>query len=195
MTLGRALLLALALVAASATGAAAHRLKLFASVAGTEVTGYGFFVGGGRPAGVAIVARDAAGAEIWRGTTGDDGSFAFTVTRPEALTLTLDAGDGHAVTETLSADRFGAAPAATPAPVAVATSTPTDPPAAARDDAALAALIAVEVDKSVARQLRPLLEAQAAAEARVRLNDILGGLGWIAGLVGVGLTVAHRRRR
>ena len=66
--------------------------------------------------------------------------------------------------------------------------------APAGDDAALAALVAAEVDKAVARQIRPLLEASAAAEARLRLNDILGGLGWIAGLVGVGLVVARRRK-
>jgi nickel transport protein len=201
----RVALLALALVMVAGGPAWAHRLKLFAAVAGNEVSGYGFFVGGGRPAGVPIVARDASGAEIWRGTTGDDGAFAFTVTKPEALTLSLDAGDGHAVEETLSADRFGAAPeppvstapkqAAMPNPRPGAEATaPISAEAKARLLARVSAVVAAEVDKAVARQIRPLLEAQAAAEARIRLNDILGGLGWIAGLVGVGLYFSRRSK-
>lgn len=199
-------LLAFAVLAVTSGPALAHRLKLFAAVGGNEVSGYGFFIGGGRPAGVPIVARDAGGTEVWRGTTGDDGAFAFTVTRPEALTLSLDAGDGHAVEETLAADRFGAVaepPALVPTvakDVAVPGGTNEDiaeitarmEPIAKQMELRVAASIAAEVDKAVARQIRPLLEAQAAAETRIRVNDILGGLGWIAGLVGVGLFFARR---
>jgi nickel transport protein len=190
----RVAVLALALVMLAGGSAWAHRLKLFAAVAGNEVSGYGFFVGGGRPAGVPIIARDVSGAEIWRGTTGDDGAFAFTVTKPETLTLSLDAGDGHAVEETLSADRFGAAPEPPASTAPKQASAPISAEAKARLLARVSAVVAAEVDKAVARQIRPLLEAQAAAEARIRLNDILGGLGWIAGLVGVGLYFSRRSK-
>jgi nickel transport protein len=177
----RAALLAFAVFLAATGNAAAHKLKLFAAAAGDTVSGYGFFVGGGRPAGAALVARDAGGNTVWRGTTGDDGSFSFTVAAPAGLTLSIDAGDGHAAEATIAGG--GSAPVP-----------PSSAAAPAGDDAALAALVAAEVDKAVARQIRPLLEASAAAEARLRLNDILGGLGWIAGLVGVGLVVARRRK-
>lgn len=183
-------LLALAVLVLGIGDAAAHRLKLFATAEGQTVSGYGFFVGGGRAAGAPIVARDGAGAEIWRGTTGEDGGFRFD-TPAAGLTLLLDAGDGHAAELTLGPDRF--APATPASPPVIAADAPTSAPIA-RDDAALAALVAAEVDKAVARQIRPLLEASAAAEARLRLNDILGGLGWIAGLVGVGLIAARRKR-
>jgi nickel transport protein len=204
----RVAVLALAVLMVAGGPAFAHRLKLFAAVAGNEVSGYGFFIGGGRPAGVPIVARNAEGAEVWRGNTGEDGGFAFTVAQPEALTLVLDAGDGHAVEETLTADRFAStAPPAEPIPPISATSDatrnaatpsvgvdPLTPEIEARIAARVATSVAAEVDKAVARQIRPLLEAQAAAEGRIRVNDVLGGLGWIAGLVGVALFFTRRRK-
>lgn len=185
--------LALAFLGLMATEASAHRLKLFAAAAGQTVSGYGFFVGGGRAAGTPISARDGAGLEIWRGATNDDGTFAFDVARPGAVTLVLDAGDGHAAETTLLAGGADAVPAAAPVSApAAATAAPT---AAALDAATLAPLIAAEVDRAVARHIRPLLEANAATEARIRLNDVLGGLGWITGLAGTALFFRGRKRR
>jgi hypothetical protein len=39
--------------------AAAHRLKLFLTTDAGDLTGYAFFVGGGRPEGVELVVTDA----------------------------------------------------------------------------------------------------------------------------------------
>ncbi|MFP4077364.1 MAG: hypothetical protein ACLFTD_12930, partial [Halochromatium sp.] len=50
------------------------------------------------------------------------------------------------------------------------------------------------VEQAVARQLRPLREALAEAQARVAFRDLLGGLGYIAGLAGLGLWWTRRRR-
>jgi nickel transport protein len=52
-----------------------------------------------------------------------------------------------------------------------------------------------DLDRAVARQTRPLLEALERAEARLRFNDVAGGIGTIVGLVGLGLWASARRRR
>jgi nickel transport protein len=49
------------------------------------------------------------------------------------------------------------------------------------------------VDTAVARQIRPLLEAQAEADGRVRFNDVMGGIGMIVGLAGAALWASARR--
>lgn len=184
----------------------AHRLKLFATVTDGAISGYGFFVGGGRAGDVDVIVRDAAGAEIARVKTDAVGAFSYRPAAPGAFTLTLDTGDGHATEVAIAPERFAeVAPPATAEP-APAADTPAPPSGAAFEPDALARAVAVEVGKSlaatvdraaeraVARQIQPLLEAYAEAEARIRVNDILGGLSWIVGLVGIGAWVLSRRR-
>jgi nickel transport protein len=181
----RPVLIALALLLVAVAPASAHRLKLFATVEDGTIVGYAFFVGGGRPAGVALVIRDADGREVHRGATDAAGAFRWRPPQAATYRLVVDAGDGHGASATITADRLGGtvSPAAPPAPVPVA--------APARcSDGELAAL----VDAAVARQVAPLLAAHAEAEARLRFNDIVGGIGMILGLGGVWALAAARRR-
>jgi hypothetical protein len=85
----RALLLLLAL--ALAGPAEAHKLKVFATVEGAEVTGYAFFVGGGRPQGAAWIVTDGAGSEIARGETDAAGGFRAAVPQPVSSAITAKA--------------------------------------------------------------------------------------------------------
>jgi nickel transport protein len=50
------------------------------------------------------------------------------------------------------------------------------------------------IERAVARQIRPLREQLIAAEDRIRLQDILGGIGFIMGLTGLALWLTSRRR-
>jgi nickel transport protein len=171
-----------ALVAAPA---AAHRLKVFATVEGAEIAGYGFFVGGGRAARATVRAEGPGAAPLYAGVADDAGAFRFPAPARGPVTVTLDAGDGHVAAAVLGAERFasaGAARAAEPAPA----------PAAAGDGGLSAAEIAA-IEAAVARQTRPVLEALAAAEARVRFGEVAGGLGVIAGLTGLALWWRGRR--
>ncbi|WP_462322132.1 carboxypeptidase-like regulatory domain-containing protein [Halochromatium sp.] len=51
------------------------------------------------------------------------------------------------------------------------------------------------VEQAVARQVLPLREALAEAQAKASIRDIIGGLGYIAGLAGLGLWWTRRRER
>jgi nickel transport protein len=206
----------LAVVLAFAAPAEAHRLKLFVTAEDGEIGGYAFFVGGGRPEGVDFVVKDGDGREVFRGRTDDQGNFRWRPTVAADYAVTVDAGDGHWVEGKIAADRLSIASAPTrvaPAPAAVSSATvspaaaapeaaPATPAAAAVpacpapiDPATLSRLVAAEVDRAVARQLRPLIEAYDQAEGRVRFNDVTGGIGMIVGLAGAGLWAVSRRRR
>lgn len=185
-----------------ASVADAHRLKMFATVEAGEISGYAFFIGGGRPEGVDFVVKDAAGAEVFRGKTDERGTFRWRPASPADYTVTVDAGDGHWVDGNITADRLGAmtgAPAvvgaAEPTPAASGETLPAPACAAPLDPAAVAAIVEARVDAAVARQLRPFIEAYDLAEGRIRLNDVMGGVGMIVGLAGAGLWATSRRRR
>ncbi|MCW2272936.1 cobalamin biosynthesis protein CbiM [Rhodoblastus acidophilus] len=189
---------ALLLALAAPDPACAHHLKLFLTVEDGALGGYAFFVGGGRPEGSTVIVKDSGGHEIYRGKTDDHGAFRWTPPVAADYAVTVDAGDGHWVEGFLAADRLGA-PAATPTP-ATALPTPSAPKpdasaCAQPDSAALASLVEAQVDRAVARQLRPLIESYTLAEGRVRLNDVMGGIGMIVGLAGMGLWGLARRRK
>ncbi len=163
----------------------AHRLKVFATVESGRVSGYGFFVGGGR-AIAARVSATAGGEPIVEDLPVDaEGRFAFAHDGPGPLRITMDAGEGHRAELLLPAGFPVAAPGATGSGAAAAC------PA---DGAALAALIDARVEAVVARHTRPLAEALAEAEARLRFSDVVAGIGMILGMAGVAAWVAARRR-
>lgn len=185
----RLLAVALAILLAAGTPAAAHKLKVFATVDGQAVRGYAFFVGGGRPEGSAWVAKDAAGNGIAAGATDAEGRFAFDL--PAGLstdvTITVDTHEAHIAATTLAATRFTNAAAPAPA-VPASPAPPTATPAA--DEARLEALVSVAVRK----QVEPLLERMEAMDSRLRLADIMSGIFLIIGLAGIGLWVRGRPR-
>jgi nickel transport protein len=170
-------LLALGLVAGPA---AAHKLKVFARVEAGEIVGSAYFVGGARAAGALVRILDPAGTELARLTPDEQGRFRYRPTHPGDYQVEADSGDGHVARWTLNAGEFGSGPAppAAAAPTPQSTSRP-----AASVDPALAAL----VEEAVARQIAPLREQLLAYEDKVRLHDVLGGLGYILGLAGLAL--------
>ncbi|MCW2285365.1 nickel transport protein [Rhodoblastus acidophilus] len=191
---------AVLLVLAAPRPAWAHRLKLFLTVEDGALGGYAFFVGSGRPEGSAVIVKDGGGHELYRGKTDDHGAFRWKPPVAADYAVTVDAGDGHWVEGFLAADRFGAPAAAptpaTPLPPSSASAPKPETSACAQpDSAALARLVEAQVDKAVARQLRPLIESYDLAEGRVRLNDVMGGIGMIVGLAGMGLWGLARRRK
>ena len=52
-----------------------------------------------------------------------------------------------------------------------------------------------KIEQAVARQVRPLREELLAAQGRAGLRDILGGIGYILGLVGLLIWWQSRRDR
>lgn len=204
------LVFALLALLAVAIPAQAHRLKLFATVEAGNVSGYAFFVGGGRAAGVRLTITDRDGHLLHGGETDADGGFRFAPDRPIALVIAVESGDGHIAETSVDAERFGAGanppllaaappPAATaatvapePTPAPAAESPPLDLSSAA--EARIAALVEAATARAVAAQIRPLLEAHAASEGRARFNDIVGGIGMIVGLCGLAAWGFSRRR-
>lgn len=183
--------LALALILITlASPAAAHRLKLFATVSGADVTGYAFFVGGGRAQGSDWSAHDATGAEIATGKTDAEGRYRFTPRAPVTgpIVVTVDTHEGHVAAARVAPERFGApAPTATVNPGSVF-------PQGGRPILAPSEAIAPQIEAAVQRQVEPLLERIEQMDSRMRITDVISGLFLIIGLAGAGLYLRGRRK-
>jgi len=99
------LILLLALV--SASPAAAHALRVFARLEGDQISGYGFFIGGGRPRDVEWVAQMGE-TPLARGRTDPEGAFRFPVPEPVTgdLKITVNTAEGHIASTTLAQSRL-----------------------------------------------------------------------------------------
>lgn len=194
-----AAVLALAVILmAGAAPALAHKMKLFATAEGPVISGYVYFPGGGRGAGLEVTVTAPDGTALGTVTTDAEGAFHFEATQGVDHRFVARSLDGHLAEFTVPASQLppglsgGAAPggAGSAAPAEAGETPEASAPAPAVDMAALEETIA----RAVAREVNPLREQIEGYEERVRLHDILGGMGWIAGLAGLGFFVLGRRR-
>jgi nickel transport protein len=192
--------LAILLLCAANLPAEAHLLKVFATVEDGSITGYAFFVGGGRPQKALLIIQDKSGSEIYRSNTDDNGGFNWHPPKPQTMTIMVNAGDGHMAQAILDAYRFDPnASDATPLSLPVEKSGGGKPSPgvfgepACSSSAEIGVLVDRSVDRAVSRQVRPLLEAFSATDSRIRLNDVVGGIGMIFGLAGITMWMSARR--
>jgi nickel transport protein len=191
--------LAILLFGSANLPAEAHRLKVFATVEGGSVSGYAFFVGGGRPEKAILIVKDKSGEELYRGKTDNNGAFNWHPKKSQTMTIIVNAGDGHMAQATLDGDRFDPAGASgvmsSPVRAVVGEKSSSAAPLkpVCSTSAEIEALVDRSVDRAVSRQVRPLLEAFSVADTRIRFNDIVGGIGMIFGLAGVAMWMSSRR--
>lgn len=214
MRMFRLLCLSLCLLFASAPLAAAHRVNIFAYVDGGEIqVECGFNRSQKVRRGTVEVFDAATGDKLVQGTTDDGGVFRFPVTEAirdagHDLTVRIIAGEGHQNEWTVAAEELKAATVAsgTSAPVASGAPVPASVPAVeavsvAAVPAGTPAVSGGATPEEVERIVNTALDAKLSpikhllaeqVEAGPSLRDIIGGIGWIFGLVGV---AAYCRRR
>jgi nickel transport protein len=172
-----------------AGSALAHKLKVFARVEAGEIMGSVYFVGGAPASGAEVRVLRADGAVLATPATDAEGRFSYRPDAPGDYLVEADSGDGHVARWKLTAAEFApvAAQRAGQAEVADAPGSVSGTPAASQPAPVPDRAIAALVDEAVARQVGPLREQLQAYEDKVRLHDVLGGLGYILGLAGLAL--------
>jgi nickel transport protein len=183
-----------------ATSAAAHKVTVFAWVEGDTVHTESKFSGGKVVQGGKIEVLDAQGGRLLEGRTDDGGAFSFKVPAAGDLTVVLTAGMGHRNTWRLSAAELGGVgPDGSKLPEHQVATAALQAPANPAPAQIAPGLTAAQVDAIVARQLEEKLAplnrmvAAAGAERGPTLGDIIGGIGYIIGLVGLGAYVRYRK--
>jgi len=184
----------LAFILLLAGQALAHRVNIFAWVEGDTVFVESKYPDGTKVHEGVIRVLDSAGKELLNGKTNEKGEFSFKIPKQDDLTIVLEAGMGHRADWPLSKQDLApggealkpetAAPSrAAPKTEALpSASKETVPGEASLSPAGIDQAIEKALDKKLAPVMRMLAEMH---EQKVRLTDVLGGIGYIAGLVGV----------
>ncbi|MDR2695038.1 MAG: hypothetical protein LBC79_01480, partial [Deltaproteobacteria bacterium] len=167
----------------------AHRVNLFAWDEDGRVCSRSSYGKNARVVDARLTVRDADGKELLQGRSDRDGRFCFARPGAAELLLIVDAGQGHrgefrlsAKTPPLSApSENGTQP--DPAPSAAV------PP----DHEELRRIVREELERVLPPLLERRRETPPGAMEEPGLREILGGLGWIAGLAA--LFAWYRGRR
>ena len=170
----------------------AHKLKVFATGEGEQITGYVYFPGGGRAQGLTVLALAPDGAECGTAVTGANGEFAIRVRLRCNYTLVAQTSDGHRAEFMVEAvDLSGDLPEREAVPAGEDHDLPDGASESKADDENLRAV----VEQAVREQVRPLREQLEAYEEKVRARDVIGGIGYILGAAGIAFYFLGVRKR
>jgi nickel transport protein len=180
--------------------AMAHGVSIFAWLEGDSVHTESKFSGGRLAKGAAVEVFDRAGEKLLEGKTDDHGAFSFRLPKKEELRIVLIAGMGHRNEWTITQqDLEGvtlSGPAAQiPPPSAAAVTAAPSPPASAppADLTDLQAALEQALDKKLSPIIRKLSHLEEGRRS-VSLPDVIGGLGYILGLVGLAAYIHYRHK-
>ena len=174
----------------------AHKVTIFAWVEGDTVHTESKFSGGRVAKQAPIEVYDRTGALLLEGRTDDEGRFVFKAPKQEELRIVLVAGAGHRNEWVVKAEEFAGhmPPVADDDPVLPKQAEPVGAaPLPGRIDISREDLQAM-IEAALEKQLQPVLRRLHQMDEGPRLADIIGGIGYILGLVGLGAYIHFRRR-
>jgi len=189
----------------------AHRVNVFAWVEGKTIYTTAKFSGGKVARESRVEVYDSQKKLILQGQTDKQGAFSFPVPKTDNLEIVVEAGTGHrgswqvkkseltSATATESPNPDDSAPTTSilkpAAETVTATAVATVNPDPQISSAELEKIVEKVVNRSLTEKLHPLM--QMLAEIRnpdPGLKDILGGLGYIFGLVGIVAYIKSRKQ-
>ncbi len=198
-----ALLAALALILVATPVAWAHKVNVFARVEGNRIIVEGYFGGKARAIDCPVEVLDSKGAKIHEGRTDSNGVYSFEATEVSSvngdLKIVLQAGMGHQAVYELAAEdlpssgnKSGTSRALTAAKDLKIEAGIEDPKIGSiqfQDAPAFKKALDEGLDRKIQPILRMLGEQQKLLmEQKLKgpsVTEVIGGIGWIFGLVGV----------
>jgi nickel transport protein len=177
----------------------AHRVTIFAWVEGDTVYTESKFPGGKKVNKGKIIVYDLKGNRLLEGTSNAQGEFAFKIPEKRALRIVLQAGVGHRAEwivpleeiKGITADSAEALSNASTGAKETAKQVLPSPMSNFESND-----VERIVEEALDRKLKPIIKIL--MESRDRgptLKDILGGIGYILGLVGVASYFHYRRKK
>jgi nickel transport protein len=180
--------------------ASAHKVYIFAWVEGDTVYTDSYFSKSKKIADGKIEVFDADGKKLLEGKTDEDGAFSFKIPKKTDLRIVLEATMGHKGEFLLTADELGEV---SPETVDVAADEPPkeSPEVAVASSAPSPTGIETTelkriLEEALEARLKPISRgiARLEEERGPSTTDIVGGLGYIFGLMGVALYFKSRKK-
>ena len=187
----------------------AHKVNIFAWVDGDTIHTRSKFSGGKRVKNSLVVIFDSEGNSLLEGKTNENGMFSFKILQKTELKVVLKASMGHMAEWKIPVEEIAGSGSGSNAPETVARSsdkTPinedsesikTDEDILKPEPFRLGREEVEEIiDASLDKKLAPIYDMMANTYDRgPGLTEIMGGIGYIIGIVGVALYFSIRRRK
>ena len=180
----------------------AHRVNLFAWYDGKMILAEGYFSGGNKAMDSAILVYDSGGKEVFHGMTDKKGEFSFKPPGNGEYRLVLEAGMGHRAEALVSVQGMASGPAAPEdGQAGLQTASPElkgDGHAAKDAHKGTVTLTSMEFEQILDSKLNPVKEQLlrlAEQGDKVGFRDVVAGLGYIAGLMGLAMYLTQRKRK
>jgi nickel transport protein len=175
----------------------AHKVNMFAYVEGNKVMMEGYFSDGNKPMNCEVTVTDPNGKMLVKGLTDKEGKFSFNIPEITDLHVVLNAGMGHRAQYVISrAELTGVQPNAG-GDQASSTSKPEDKAANVKDasdtSTAPTNLDEAMVRKAVTDAIVPLMRTVDQMRESANFSNIVGGIGFIFGIVGVFFYIKARQ--
>lgn len=197
--------LALGLVCTHAGSLWAHKVIIFAWVEGDTVHTESKYPRGKKVKGGQVMVFDKQGQKLLEGKTDDQGLFSFTIPKRTDLKIVLNAGMGHRAEWTIAAQELLGQEAVKPSTTPAATSQrgPTASEGSSKgseqmqisrvlDAHEIQELVEQSLDEKLAPILRRLEEDR---DRGPSMTEVIGGIGYIFGLIGVAAYFSSRRKQ
>jgi len=153
----------------------------------------GFSNGAMANAGTVVHITDSSGKALGEVKTDDQGFFTFTAQQHITHVFHINMGAGHQLTMQLPAeelpDNLGGS---------VTSETPKDQPshsAQAHENTSSTQISTLMLEKAIAKQIMPLRKEISALKEKSGLRDIIGGIGYIFGLLGLAALLRERKMK
>ncbi len=185
--------------------ALAHRVTIFAWIDGNTVHTQSRFSGRKAVKNGRISVYNSQGKLLLTGNTDSAGEFDFNLPETADIRIVLDAGMGHGNEWVISAEDVEFASGKGDASGKKLTSPPPDSKPVSTELTKPIPSISTEltrdeikaiVDESIDKKLKPMVKLLAESQDdNPSFNDILSGIGYILGLVGLGAYIHYRKKR
>ncbi len=170
--------------------ACAHQIRMSVYLEGNLVEGEIYFVGGGSPPASGAKIDLIKGEEVLHSIVADEsGWFSFGSITPDTYTVRGDGGQGHVAFYDLNKSEFIENESGSQD----VTSSSAPQNRISGENQCSSSLSQQDLQIAITKAIRPLREKIDRYEAKTRMHDILGGIGYILGLFG--LLIIFRNRK
>jgi nickel transport protein len=168
----------------------AHKVIIFAWIEGDRVFTESKFSGGRKAASAKVTVFDREGTQLLEGKTDEKGEFSFKVPKLTDLRIILTAGAGHRAEWTITESEIRQAG------YLEETQEVTKPRRVSSNLDFGKQEIQELIDESLDRKLAPIVKMLAELQTkRPSMTEVIGGIGYIVGLMGVALYFLSRRKK
>jgi nickel transport protein len=166
----------------------AHKVIIFAWVEGDTVFTESKFSGGREATGARVLVFDRAGKQLLEGKTNNKGEFSFKIPKLTDLRIVLIAGMGHKAEWRIPESEIKEA-GVSEKKMAGEFSQPMDVGLSKEEIKEL-------IEESLDRKLRPIVRMMTESQSKgPSVTEIVGGIGYILGLMGVAIYFKNRGMR